>query len=128
VWQDISDVNDLTRKARSLATEMSRAGKRIALGLRTHAVALLDGWALCDNIRLDISHGSVDTMGYGTDGWWTIWGWEWRLYPDGHDELTFVVKPTEGVSEPVTDLIPSSPIHVQPEWTIAHGPPIPTNP
>jgi hypothetical protein len=125
VWQDISDVKDLTRRARQQATELSRAGKRIALGLRVHSVALLDGWSICDNILLDIEHGSVATSNYGTAGWWTIWGWEWRLYPDGHDELTLVIKPTEGVGDPVDDLIPSQPVHVQPEWSVAHGPPPP---
>jgi hypothetical protein len=128
VWQDISDTKDLTRRARQMATELSRAGKRIALGLRVHSVMLLDGWSICDNIQLDIEHGSVFTPLYGTDGWWTIWGWEWRLYPDGHDELTFVIKPTEGVGDPVEDLIPSQPIHIQPEWTVAHGPPTPLPP
>jgi len=123
VWQDIEDETDLQRRARTMATEISRAGKRIALGLRVGSLLPLDGWNICDNVVIDIDDGTVATAGYGTGGWWTIWGWEWRLYPDGHDDLTLVTKPREDISDPVDDLIPSRPVHIQPEWSVGHGRP-----
>lgn len=119
VWNDLSDSNDLRRRVKQMASELGRVGKRIALGLRVVGMEPFDGWNLCDSVPVDINHGAVNTANYGS-GYWTIWGTEWRLYPDGHDELTLVLRPREDTSAPDADLIPARPISTAREWTLTN--------
>jgi hypothetical protein len=121
---DLSDANDIKRRVKQARLEAAKVGKRISLHLRVHGVAPLDGYDLTDSIPIDIDRGVVDTDAYGS-GYWTIWGLEWRLFPDGHDELTWVVSPRLDETPPDEDLIASDPIHNTPEWEIGVGPPPP---
>jgi hypothetical protein len=125
VWQDIDDENDLARRAAQLAAESGRIGKRMALGLRVHGLGPFDGWDLTDSVPIDIVRGAVDTGHFAPDpdglSWWTIWGTEYRINPDGQDELTLVVKPREDSYAPDPDLIVSKPYTPTPEWTIGSG-------
>lgn len=139
VWNDIADENDLLRRVQQMTAESSTVGKRMALGLRVHAISPFDGWDLCDSVPIAINRGVVHTglYGSGTDptvdnpqtgepydyGWWVIWGTEWRLFPDGHDETTLVVRPMEDDIPPSADLIPSSPFPPTKEWTYGIGSP-----
>lgn len=129
VWQDIDDENDLKRRVDQLAAESGRIGKRMALGLRVHGLGPFDGWDLTDSVPIDIVRGVVDTGHYAPDvdglSWWTIWGTEWRLSPDQHDELTLVVRPREDALPPDPDLVVSKPFVPTPEWTLGHGAPVP---
>jgi hypothetical protein len=121
-YPDVVDKNDLFRRARAEAIRTSRVGKQIALGLRVEGLDIWDGYDILDNIPIDINDGVVDTSLYGS-GYWTIWGGEYRLYPDGHDEVTLIVRPKGDGAAIDTDLIPSDPIHAQAEWTWGSGPP-----
>lgn len=115
VWQDLIDENDLQRRVKQLAMEMGKFGKSVALGLRVSGIEVFDGWDLLDSIPLEIQRGAVDTTRYGS-GYWTIQGVEYRLEPDGHDELTLAVKPREDQTAPDPDLIPSHPVSTANEW------------
>lgn len=125
VWQDIVDRNDLKRRVRQLYQESIKVGKRIALGLRVHSLNPWDGFDLTDNIPLDIDRGMVETQRYGS-GYWTIWGQEYRVYPDGHDELTLVIRPKEDGEPADPDLLPGDEIDdSQGGWCFGNGPPGP---
>lgn len=123
VWPDLVDRNDLKRRVKQLRKEDSKVGKRVRLAIKVHSMQPFDGYDLTDNFPLDIDRGLVETDRYGS-GYWTIWGVEWRLFPDGHDELTWAVKPREDDETPDADLIPSDPIHEAPEWVLGEGPPV----
>lgn len=128
VWQDIVDRNDLKRRVRQLYQESIKVGKRIALGLRVHGLNPWDGFDLTDNIPLDIDRGMVETQRYGS-GYWSIWGQEYRVYPDGHDELTLVIRPKEDGEPADPDLLPSDEVDdPTAPWCFGHGPPGPKCP
>ena len=121
-WPDLTDNRDLARRARAEAIRASRIGKRIALAIRVHGLNIWDGYEILDNIPIDVDDGVVDTSQYGS-GYWTIWGGEYRLFPDGHDEVTLIVRPKGDGAAIDTDLIDSDPIHSQSEWKIGSGAP-----
>lgn len=121
-YEDIVDKKDLYRRAKALAIRTSRVGKRIALGLRVQGLKPFDGWDLLDAFPILIRDGIVDTTRYGS-GYWVVWGVEYRVYPDGHDELTLIVRPRGDRAEIDPDLIPSDPIHFETDWTWGDGPP-----
>lgn len=116
IWQDLIDENDLTRRVKQMSMEMGKFGKSVALGLRVSGLEPLDGYDLMDNIPVEIVRGAVDTTRYGS-GYWTILGTEYRLSPDGHEELTLTIKPREDSTPPDPDLIPSHPISGGSEWS-----------
>jgi len=120
VWNDLIDENDLQRRVKQLALEMGKFGKSVALGLRVSGIEVFDGWNLLDNVPVEIQRGAVDTTRYGS-GYWTIQGVEYRLEPDGHDELTLAIKPREDSTAPDPDLIPSHPVSNAGEWTETVG-------
>jgi len=115
IWQDLIDENDLQRRVKQLAMETGKFGKNVALGLRVNGLEPLDGYDLMDSIPVTIQRGAVDTTRYGS-GYWTILGVEWKLYPDGHEDLTLAIKPREDSTPPDPDLIPSKPVSSGPEW------------
>lgn len=121
-WGDVTDAQDLKRRARAEAIRASRVGKRIALGLRVDGLAMWDGYDILDSIPIVIDDGVVDTSDYGS-GYWTIWGGEYRNYPDGHDEVTLIVRPKGDGAVIDTDLIDSDPIHAEAEWKWGSGAP-----
>ena len=121
-WPDVVDNRDLQRRTRAEAIRASRVGKRIALGIRVAGLGIWDGYEILDNIPIDINDGVVDTSAYGS-GYWTIWGGEYRVFPDGHDEVTLIVRPKGDGATIDTNLIDSEPIHAQAEWTIGSGAP-----
>lgn len=121
-YPDVVDKNDLDRRARAEAIRASRVGKRIALGLRVDGLDIWDGYDILDNIPIKIDDGVVNTDNYGS-GYWTIWGGEYRVYPDGHDEVTLIVRPKGDGAAIDTNLIDTDPIHAQAEWTIGSGAP-----
>jgi hypothetical protein len=121
-WADITDNQDLNRRARAEAIKASRVGKKVALGIRVHGLAIWDGYEVLDNIPLSIDDGVVNTDNYGS-GYWTIWGGEYRVYPDGHDETTLIIRPKGDGAAIDTDLIDSDPIHAQAEWKWGSGAP-----
>lgn len=109
VWNDLSDLDDFKRRVQQMAAEVGRVGKRMALGLRVTGIEPFDGWGLLDSVPVEIDHGVVDTSKYGS-GMWTIHGVEYRVFPDGHDELTLVILPREDEHAPDDDLIDGDPI------------------
>lgn len=119
---DIADTNDLKRRVKQARAEAAKVGKQVWVAVRVHGIDPFDGYDLMDNIPLDIDRGMVETERYGS-GYWTIHGTEWRMYPDGHDELSLIIRPREDDDLPDPDLLPSDPIHESPEWTLGGGPP-----
>lgn len=109
MYQDVTDVNDLKRRAKQSISRSVRVGKALALHLRPGALAIKDGWDICDSVLVDIDRGVVSTTRMGS-GYWTIWGWTWELKPDGEEDITLSLLPKEDASAPDLDLIPSSPI------------------
>ena len=75
-----------------------------------------------DNIPIVIDDGVVNTANYGS-GYWTIWGGEYRVFDDGHDETTLIVRPKGDGAAIDTDLIDSDPIHPQTDWAWGTGAP-----
>lgn len=123
LWQDISDKNDLIRRAKQMAKALGKLGKRVALGLRVDALGPKDGWDIADSLRVDVVRGVVDTNRYGS-GYWTCWGWAFRVFPDGHSDLTLSLLPREDDEAPDLDLIEGSPINPGDNWTIGYAPPV----
>jgi hypothetical protein len=121
-WEDIVDKADLVRRARALGIQRSRVGKRMALGLRVSGLDPFDGWDILDAFPVVIDDGIVDTSLYGS-GYWVVWGVEWRVFPDAHDELTLIVRPRGDRAPIEPDLIPSDPIHFTTDWKWGPGPP-----
>ena len=109
MYQDVSDINDLKRRAKQAISRSVRVGKALALHLRPGALAIKDGWDICDSVLVDIDRGVVSTTRMGS-GYWTIWGWTWELKPNGEEDITLSLLPKEDASAPDLDLIPSSPI------------------
>jgi hypothetical protein len=102
---------------------VSKVGKRMALAIRVDSIAVKDGWDICDSVLVDIDRGVVNTLNYGS-GYWTIWGWSWQLYPDGHTDLTLSISPRLDAEAPDGSLIDSDPISTGSEWVVgAGGPP-----
>ena len=121
-YEDISDRNDLVRRAKQQLQRLTRVGKQLALNLRPSSFAIKDGWDITDSILVDIRRGVVDTGRMGS-GYWTVWGWTWELKPDGHELVTLSVLPKEDNSAPEEDLIASDPIHGDAVWQVDDGPP-----
>lgn len=125
MWQDVTDGADLKRRAQLMARTVSKIGKRLALAIRVDVLDVKDGWDIADSVLVDIDRGVVNTDNYGS-AYWTIWGWSWQLYPDGHTDLTLSISPRLDDEAPSTDLIDSDPIHITPEWAIGKGKPTAT--
>ena len=133
VYQDLADLNDLRRRTQQLASGVSKQGKALRFGIRVGAFDIKDGWDITDDIPVRIKRGVVDTSRYGS-GYWTIWGWVWQSYPDGHSDLDLVIGPREDATPLNPDLIPSLPIFsTDQQWQVGYGkptsygqPPIPT--
>jgi hypothetical protein len=133
-YSDLDDINDLRRRAAQAAAKIAKVGKQMGLGLRVKSLGLKDGWEVCDSVPVWIKRGVVDTTRFGS-GYWTIWGWTWNSFPDGHADLTLSVLPREDNTPVNPDLVPSKPIFSSTEWQVGYGvpdtwgvPPIPTPP
>jgi len=101
---NVTDANDLTRRVKQHATSAGRVGKRIAMGIKVDGIRPFDGYNIADCIVVAIKRGVIDTMRYGS-GLWMVVGTEWRVFPDGHDEVTLVVLPKEDGVAPNPDLL-----------------------
>ena len=93
-YDGVHDKNDLLRRVKQRAATAGRVGKRVALGIKVEGVRPFSGYDIADSVLVNIKRGVIDTMRYGS-GWWMIVGVEWRIFPDGHDELTLVLLPKE---------------------------------
>lgn len=130
-YQDITDQADLQRRVNEDAAQLAKVGKRIAIAIPANMLAPFDGYDIGDSIVVDIDRGVVDTIGdgttsdsgYGSGGWWTILGLEWRYHPDAHDELTLTLLPKKTVTAPDPDLIPSRNPGVGIDWQVGYGVP-----
>ena len=97
---ETDDRPDLVRRTLQAATDAAAFGRQIAVGLRLGSYRPLEGFDICDWVQVDIKHGAVDTMAWGSDsfgaelvdasgvavssGLWTITGITWESYDDGH--------------------------------------------
>jgi hypothetical protein len=120
-YQDIIDQNDLQRRVNEDAAQLAKVGKRIALAFKVDALTPFDGWDVGDNIVIDIRRGVVYTLGYGSGGYWTILGVEWRFSPDGHTDMTLTFSPKQTGTGAPSDLIPSVNPGLSVEWQVGHG-------
>jgi hypothetical protein len=123
VWSDLEDQNDLIRRTKQAAVKVGKVGKRVALGIRVDSLDIKDGWDIGDSFPLRIQRGVVDTTRYGS-GYWTIWGWTWQSYPDGHTDTGLTILPREDGTPLRPDLIGSKPIlSNKPIWHVGYGVP-----
>lgn len=127
VWQDLQDENDLKRRVQEMAMKVGKIGKRVALAIRVGDLDPFDGYDIYDSVPVIIQRGAVDTQRFGS-GLWTIHGVAWKLYPDGHADLTLTVLPKEDGSSVDPDLLAASiPILREEDWQIGFVPPDATN-
>jgi hypothetical protein len=91
-WDNLQDVNDLTRRSRQFVAESGARGKRVGLGLRVNTLGIKDGWDIGDSVPVVIQRGSLDTTALGYNGYWTIWGWQATIDDDELD-LTLTLLP-----------------------------------
>jgi len=135
MYQDIDDINDLRRRTAQAAAQVAKVGKLMGLGIRVGSLGIKDMWDICDSVPIHINQGIVDTRPIDPtvpgvtrwgSGYWTIWGWNWQSYPDGHADLNLTLAPRQDTVPPNPDLIASKPIIDTPEWGIGSGPPITT--
>ena len=121
---DIVDKKDLERRARATANRMSRPGKSVALGIRVRAIDYCDGYDVLDSVPVDIVDNAIDTNNFG-GGYWTIWGVNYRVYDDEHDELTWILRPKGDSDDFDPNLITSEPEPISSEWAWGSGEPTP---
>jgi chitodextrinase len=126
-YPDIIDQADLQRRANEAASQVGKVGKRMALAIRADGLAVFDGWDIGDNIMIDIDRGVVDTYRYGSEGFWTVLGVEFRAYPDGHYDTTLTVLPKKTATAADADLIPSRNPGVSLDWQVGYGMPLMLN-
>lgn len=124
LWQDITDLADLKRRAAQYMRQASKVGTHLAFALRVDALAVKDGWDITDSIPVKIDRGVVNTENFGSS-YYTIWGWEWRLYNDGHSDLHLSVMPRLDEEGPNSDLIDAQPINTSRVWQIEARVPLP---
>lgn len=124
VWQDLQDENDLKRRVKEMAVKAGKIGKRVALAITVGTLDPFDGYDIHDSVRVVVQRGAVDTSKFGS-GLWTIYGVAWRLFPDGHTDLTLTVLPKIDDVPVDPDLL--DPIEILPEedWRIEFRPPQP---
>jgi hypothetical protein len=121
---DIVDRKDLVRRVRASANHMSRPGKSVAIGIRVRSIDYCDGYDVLDSVPVDIVDGAIDTNNFG-GGYWTIWGINYRVYDDEHDELTWILRPKGDSDSFDPDLITSEPEAISSEWAWGAGEPEP---
>lgn len=92
LWTDISDINDLRRRAAQYASQVGAIGKQVGLGIKTNMVALKDDWDICDSLPIVIKRGKLDTTTMG-NGYWTVWGWSLNAEADTELRSTFSLLP-----------------------------------
>jgi hypothetical protein len=126
MYSDIDDLNDLRRRAAQAAAKVAKVGKMMGLGLRVGWLTVKDGWDICDSVPVEIKRGVVDTSRFGS-GYYTIWGWTWSSFADGHVNTVLSLAPREDTVPPNPDLIPSSPILDQSGWQTGDHPPTTAN-
>jgi hypothetical protein len=122
VWQDLYDETDLKRRVAERAMQVGKIGKRTALALRVDGLRPFDGFDLMDSVPVVINNGPVQTDHYGSE-LWTIWGVAWKLYPDGHEDITLTVLPKDDGTAISSDIIGTTPILSDSDWVIGRVPP-----
>ena len=117
---ETEDQNDLTRRTKQAAVDAAALGRQIGVGLKLGSYRPLEGYDLCDWVPVDIEHGSVNTLAWGSDsfgaelvdgsgvpvssGMWTIIGLSWESYDDGHWMTNVQLWPKNSVPyEPAAD-------------------------
>lgn len=127
LWNDISDEGDLTRRVLQKAAEQARIGKSVAIAIRVRGLDVKDGWDLMDAIPLAIKRDPINTRFWQPDddnlSWWVIWGYQWTVSPDGHDELVLIVRPRIDNAKPLPDtenhpLMRFTAQHTTAEWAV----------
>ena len=121
-WDNIKDVNDLTRRSRQYAAEIGAIGKKLGAGLRVGTIGIKDGWDLCDSIPVEIERGPVDTS-LLSDPFWTIWGWAYLLADDGHEELVLTLSPRLPTIAADPSVADSRTVPTAPPFAVHDGPP-----
>jgi hypothetical protein len=113
----VSDGNDLIRRAKQLATAVSRLGRNLGVGLRSGYLMPKDGYDLLDRFPVDIEDGSVHTSAYGSPYWVAV-GITWQALQKGDHNTTLTLHPLEDGTEPDPDLLGLEPISPQAEWQL----------
>lgn len=122
IYTDLIDNNDLKRRTALLARRAGKIGKHIGLGLLVDGMRPRDGWELLDHFPIDIQREIIDTTLYGS-GYWTVIGWTWRVYRDGHTDLVLTLEPRDDGADVDLTLIASDPMTIDPPWKVGCGKP-----
>ncbi|MBE3123792.1 MAG: hypothetical protein IMZ65_03230, partial [Planctomycetes bacterium] len=108
---ELIDKNDLARRAKQVALDAARLGRQVSVGLKLGSFRPLEDYAICDNLPVEINHGSVTTKDWASDvfgadaagdasevnaNYWTILGLSWESYDDGHWMTNFALVPKGG--------------------------------
>jgi hypothetical protein len=116
------DTNDLKRRARQAALDASRLGQSVGIGFKLGSFAPEDGWALLDSLPIVIEHGGARTTQWASDvfgqdtaadpsvvkaSFWTIVGYQWESYDDGHWMNTLLLFPSGGGDLPQVTVTPT---------------------
>ena len=107
MYQDIDDANDLQRRANQAAAKVGKVGKCMALGIRVglRSTSRMAGTSATPCRSTSSAAWWIPPA--TARGYWTIWGWTWNSYPDGHTD-TNLSCPREDDTPPNPDLIPSA--------------------
>ena len=97
-----STSNDLQRRVNEDANRAVEGRQADGAGASgPTCCAPFDGWDIGDNIVDRHRTGAWSTPAqYGSGGYWTIYGVEWRYYPDGHTDLTLTILPKKTTTPP----------------------------
>lgn len=101
---NVAGQNDLVRRVKQHAAQVARVGKRAAMGIKVEGLSPFEGYGITDMIPVKIRRNIIDTDRFGS-GWWSIHGVEWRIFPDGHTELTLAILPREDKEKPDANLL-----------------------
>lgn len=91
LFQDLIDQTALDNLTLRDARRYGKVGQAISLTARVHGIAPWDGWDLNDSFPVYINRGRLSVAG----DLFTLTGVEWRLKPDGEEELFMNLLPKD---------------------------------
>ena len=91
LYQDIVNQTALDNLTLRDARRYGKVGQGVYQRVRVHGLAPWDGYDLMDSFPVYISRGPVSVSG----SLFTLWGLQWKLKPDGEEELNLNLLPKD---------------------------------